>query len=81
MNNMLREANEIEKAVDTHFMCEALGEDMECSRYSFHHFENDIYASSLSPVLLGLLPFIYFLFLYDYSFCCRKGRVHVSYHA
>ena len=81
MNNMLSEANEIEKAVDTHFMCEALGEDIECSRYSFHHFENDIYASSLSPVLLSLLPFIYFLFLLDYSFCCRKGRVHVSYHA
>ena len=78
---MLSKANEIEKEVTTHFMCEALGEDMECSRDSIHQFKNDIYASSLSYVLLGLLPFIYFLFLLDYSFCCirRKGRVHVSY--
>ena len=81
MNNMLREANEIERAAAAHFMCEALGEDMECSRYSFHQFENDIYASSLSNVLLGLLPFIYFLFLLDYRFFCRKSTLRVSYNA
>ena len=72
MNNVLSKRNKIEKEVANHFMCEALGEDMECSRDNFRHFENDIYALSLGYALFNLIPCICFILLLNYSLCCKK---------
>ena len=41
--------NETEKAVANHYMHEAFGEGMECSRDDFHQFEN--YAFSVGYAL------------------------------
>lgn len=75
MNNVLSKRNEIVMVVSNHFMCEAHGEDMECSRDNFRQFENDIYALSVGNALFTLIPCIYFIFLLDYSLCCKKSAV------
>ena len=55
------------RVISEHFMCEAHGEGAECSKDSFQHLQNDIFAHSVGHTCTSLLPCAFFIFLFDFK--------------
>ena len=58
---VLKKKDKYIQAFSEHFMCQSLGEDMECVRDNFHQFESDLYAFSVSFILFSSSSCIYFM--------------------
>lgn len=63
------------KVFSEHFVCEALGEEMECLRDDLHQFESDLWPYFVSFILFSLFSCVYFIFLFDYGSCFKKTKL------
>ena len=75
---ILKKKDKYIQVFSEHFMCQSLGEDMECVRNNFHQFESDLYAFSVSFILFSSFSCMYFIFLSDYGSCFKKTKIQRS---
>ena len=75
---ILKKKDKYIQVFSEHFMCQSVGEDMECVRDNFHQFESDLYAFSVSFILFSSFSCMYFIFLFDYGSCFKKTKIQRS---